>query len=174
MVGRSLDGSGCDWLALGVVGLILILRRPPAALVAVGAERDRLAAERDVLADDRRRLNGRVDDLQARINELTVANTELQNEPRTWRPDGPAGRMLKLAYDEFPRLERREIQQVGDLLMHFHGHPATAWRAQVDGREIEMGAPKVGVISLAPVGGCLLYTSPSPRDLSTSRMPSSA
>ena len=25
-----------------------------------------------------------------------------------------------------------------------------------------------------PVGGCLLYTSPSPRDLSTSRMPSSA
>ena len=24
------------------------------------------------------------------------------------------------------------------------------------------------------VGGCLLYTSPSPRDLSTSRMPSSA
>ena len=26
----------------------------------------------------------------------------------------------------------------------------------------------------AAVGGCLLYTSPSPRDLSTSRMPSSA
>ena len=26
----------------------------------------------------------------------------------------------------------------------------------------------------ARVGGCLLYTSPSPRDLSTSRMPSSA
>ena len=28
--------------------------------------------------------------------------------------------------------------------------------------------------SLASVGSCLLYTSPSPRDLSTSRMPSSA
>ena len=27
---------------------------------------------------------------------------------------------------------------------------------------------------LLGVGGCLLYTSPSPRDLSTSRMPSSA
>ena len=27
---------------------------------------------------------------------------------------------------------------------------------------------------LADLGGCLLYTSPSPRDLSTSRMPSSA
>ena len=29
-------------------------------------------------------------------------------------------------------------------------------------------------LSLARGGGCLLYTSPSPRDLSTSRMPSSA
>ena len=28
--------------------------------------------------------------------------------------------------------------------------------------------------ALAPGTGCLLYTSPSPRDLSTSRMPSSA
>ena len=27
---------------------------------------------------------------------------------------------------------------------------------------------------LEPLAGCLLYTSPSPRDLSTSRMPSSA
>ena len=29
-------------------------------------------------------------------------------------------------------------------------------------------------LMLAAAGGCLLYTSPSPRDLSTSRMPSSA
>ena len=28
--------------------------------------------------------------------------------------------------------------------------------------------------AIEDVGGCLLYTSPSPRDLSTSRMPSSA
>ena len=28
--------------------------------------------------------------------------------------------------------------------------------------------------AIAAAGGCLLYTSPSPRDLSTSRMPSSA
>ena len=28
--------------------------------------------------------------------------------------------------------------------------------------------------ALLPIGPCLLYTSPSPRDLSTSRMPSSA
>ena len=36
--------------------------------------------------------------------------------------------------------------------------------------------PKVGTVQLPEAGsaGCLLYTSPSPRDLSTSRMPSSA
>ena len=32
---------------------------------------------------------------------------------------------------------------------------------------------EMGVLG-APLEGCLLYTSPSPRDLSTSRMPSSA
>ena len=35
------------------------------------------------------------------------------------------------------------------------------------------GSPKIGWVP-KPVIGCLLYTSPSPRDLSTSRMPSSA
>ena len=32
----------------------------------------------------------------------------------------------------------------------------------------------VSVVEIAPFASCLLYTSPSPRDLSTSRMPSSA
>ena len=32
----------------------------------------------------------------------------------------------------------------------------------------------VGIITATTVKACLLYTSPSPRDLSTSRMPSSA
>ena len=31
-----------------------------------------------------------------------------------------------------------------------------------------------GSLAFVPIPGCLLYTSPSPRDLSTSRMPSSA
>ena len=39
----------------------------------------------------------------------------------------------------------------------------------IDENKIE--DPKLGD---APITGCLLYTSPSPRDLSTSRMPSSA
>ena len=34
--------------------------------------------------------------------------------------------------------------------------------------------PEYVYLAAAKVGGCLLYTSPSPRDLSTSRMPSSA
>ena len=35
-------------------------------------------------------------------------------------------------------------------------------------------APKVQLVERSNKGICLLYTSPSPRDLSTSRMPSSA
>ena len=40
----------------------------------------------------------------------------------------------------------------------------------------QSGAPVFGRIHaiLSPILTCLLYTSPSPRDLSTSRMPSSA
>jgi len=34
--------------------------------------------------------------------------------------------------------------------------------------------PKGARLGRRPLHGCLLYTSPSPRDLSTSRMPSSA
>ena len=40
-----------------------------------------------------------------------------------------------------------------------------------------LGSILMGLVGRLPVGlapGCLLYTSPSPRDLSTSRMPSSA
>ena len=35
-------------------------------------------------------------------------------------------------------------------------------------------APLTGIVVVASLAICLLYTSPSPRDLSTSRMPSSA
>ena len=50
--------------------------------------------------------------------------------------------------------------------------------AQVDGftepfRTIELSSDEAGALAKLSVD-CLLYTSPSPRDLSTSRMPSSA
>ena len=41
-------------------------------------------------------------------------------------------------------------------------------------RTIGRRAMAVNLSDLAAMGACLLYTSPSPRDLSTSRMPSSA
>ena len=54
---------------------------------------------------------------------------------------------------------------------------------QVEFREVILRDKPPSMIELSPKGtvpvlslssGCLLYTSPSPRDLSTSRMPSSA
>ena len=43
------------------------------------------------------------------------------------------------------------------------------------GMLVTLGEQKVlSLIDLADLASCLLYTSPSPRDLSTSRMPSSA
>ena len=44
----------------------------------------------------------------------------------------------------------------------------------VDGTGSDKGAADKVVDEIKALGGCLLYTSPSPRDLSTSRMPSSA
>ena len=40
--------------------------------------------------------------------------------------------------------------------------------------EVSFEIPKGKVLSLIGPNGCLLYTSPSPRDGATSRMPSSA
>ena len=53
-----------------------------------------------------------------------------------------------------------------DLHSHLCLHPydETSWNDQVLKESLE----------LRTIQGCLLYTSPSPRDLSTSRMPSSA
>ena len=47
--------------------------------------------------------------------------------------------------------------------------------AQVGGRDDAVGAIDAVVVHAAGrIGGCLLYTSPSPRDRTRSRMPSSA
>ena len=45
-----------------------------------------------------------------------------------------------------------------------------AFAAKMIGREVR----RAGLADVMGYTGCLLYTSPSPRDLSTSRMPSSA
>ena len=52
--------------------------------------------------------------------------------------------------------------------------PVTLEQIKTDPRLTEMVLVKNSRLSVQPVTTCLLYTSPSPRDLSTSRMPSSA
>ena len=63
------------------------------------------------------------------------------------------------------------------------GHPIGATGSILIGTaldELERSGGRYGLITMCAAGGmapaiiCLLYTSPSPRDLSTSRMPSSA
>ena len=59
-------------------------------------------------------------------------------------------------------------------------HPMThgLWtlKVKVDGETVVDTEPDLGYIhrGVEKICDCLLYTSPSPRDLSTSRMPSSA
>ena len=55
---------------------------------------------------------------------------------------------------------------------HVVGH-ALYSRMHIDTREGPVPAVALGPVAVLP-SRCLLYTSPSPRDLSTSRMPSSA
>ena len=66
-----------------------------------------------------------------------------------------------------------------DLDERIAGHPADegdrgAAQQQVDERDDLFTLGEQRDLLLRVAGGCLLYTSPSPRDLSTSRMPSSA
>ena len=57
-----------------------------------------------------------------------------------------------------PEFTMRQLLEAG---VHF-GHQTQRWN------------PRMGPFIYGARNGCLLYTSPSPRDLSTSRMPSSA
>ena len=59
------------------------------------------------------------------------------------------------------------------FIMHL-GDQAEGWGAPVAQLEAFTAPEKLQNYRLAVLKGCLLYTSPSPRDLSTSRMPSSA
>ena len=48
------------------------------------------------------------------------------------------------------------------------------WHKESVEKLVDLSIPHISQGSLVVDYGCLLYTSPSPRDLSTSRMPSSA
>ena len=98
---------------------------------------------------------------------------------------------IRIAKKERQNLERKVDAQNGDLARRLEAALAdrqaiktqlSMLQAQIHGLQAEVqslaaaaaatsggGGPGIG-----PIGPCLLYTSPSPRDLSTSRMPSSA
>jgi len=92
--------------------------------------------------------------------------------------------LLVIAADEGPMPQTREHLAIIDLLKIDHGLVvltkvdlvADDWLALV--REDVAGLLRGTSLQRAPIvsvsSTCLLYTSPSPRDLSTSRMPSSA
>ena len=53
---------------------------------------------------------------------------------------------------------------------NYKGYSPTTFALEAKRAGLEIG----GIVDFDVLDGCLLYTSPSPRDLSTSRMPSSA
>ena len=68
----------------------------------------------------------------------------------------------------------------GETMLREHGRARTKERQAERGRKVARGSvprrtvvPRV-VFAVSLLGGCLLYTSPSPRDGLLSRMPSSA
>ena len=88
------------------------------------------------------------------------------------RPDGRARftPAAVIAPDDTPDAEYPMILTTGRQLEHWHTGSMTRRSNVLDAVEPEANC------SLHPstLCNCLLYTSPSPRDLSTSRMPSSA
>ena len=70
----------------------------------------------------------------------------------------PSKEALKATLTRIEEAKKRDHRKLGKDLQLFH-------------IDEEVGQ---GLILWTPRGACLLYTSPSPRDLSTSRMPSSA
>ena len=73
------------------------------------------------------------------------------------------------AVEAFMLSIKRSLSEGQNVYLRGFGSFVVKRRAQKTGRNI---SKKTTVI--IPAHNCLLYTSPSPRDLSTSRMPSSA
>ena len=67
---------------------------------------------------------------------------------------------------------RRELRMELDMMANMDMHQMMS-RDAGQGGQMDMSTPMTGPYGESEID-CLLYTSPSPRDLSTSRMPSSA
>ena len=79
--------------------------------------------------------------------------------------------LWQIYMDDFPHLEMAMVSDFDDT------YNCIAWSLGISDRWVwnEIDLNSDGTSSLSEfLNYCLLYTSPSPRDLSTSRMPSSA
>ena len=101
--------------------------------------------------------------ITAMIPDMTIG--QLMNEAAArwgeiWDPNATRMTLLLLC----PRKERKMMELHGDMIDHGQPVVSVFHRPRAEAHLLEeQGFDR-----------CLLYTSPSPRDLSTSRMPSSA
>ena len=133
-----------------------------AATPAQAQSKKELAAQNVALAERLARLESRMltgdpaaERLMARIDSLETAQRTLRGELErvAYERDGLKGEVMQL---------RTELQIIQDMAGRMRVHlDAVDLIAQEQSRPVQSRT-------------CLLYTSPSPRDLSTYRMPSSA
>ena len=81
---------------------------------------------------------------------------------------------FRRSFGSFVLAIRREGEIIRRKLAHFILKPFDTLLVYGPKDRINQLANKEGFIVLGKVDGCLLYTSPSPRDVEESRMPSSA
>ena len=92
------------------------------------------------------------------VIELVVAEPEI-GQPMNLNFDA-RGRLWVSSSIEYPFPAKGDVDKSGGRFSRISGHPPGDWLTVVS--------------DLDESGSCLLYTSPSPRDRSLSRMPSSA
>ena len=115
------------------------------------------------------------DNYRSSSNILTAANSLIENNTeridKVLRPTKEEGELLKLLSCDDEISEAEAITTKLRSLNNYNNQPiwknfAILYRTRAQSRVLEESLVRWRI--------CLLYTSPSPRDLSTSRMPSSA
>ena len=111
-----------------------------------------------------------------RIHDHSCLRMGVENPHCNPNPDTAAGSQ---SFRSDPRTSAGEGNSIGTLLMSISFRPlqpSRRWKPAHHCMDEDRWMPLSGKLLLPRLTAitCLLYTSPSPRDLSTSRMPSSA